>query len=145
MGNQYTFKVYPDGMSRSVYRVIRISGKETLDTLCETIIEAFDFIHEHLYEFCMDNRMYSEFSYQSYPQDDEPSTKITLEKLHLVKGQNFLLHYDFGDDWMFMIHVQKIESETQRSAPAVLKGKGGIEQYPSWDDEWGEDDEDGES
>jgi hypothetical protein len=54
-----------------------------------------------------------------------------------MKGQNFTLHYDFGDDWMFTIHVQKIEVEIEKSAPHVLKAKGEIEQYPSWD-EWDE-------
>lgn len=36
-------------------------------------MESFDFIDEHLYEFCMDNRMYSEYAYQSDPEGDEPS------------------------------------------------------------------------
>lgn len=31
-------------------------------------MESFDFIDEHLYEFCMDNRMYSEYAYQSDPE-----------------------------------------------------------------------------
>ena len=38
MGKQYTLKVYPAGMSRTAYRVIQISGKETLDRLCSVII-----------------------------------------------------------------------------------------------------------
>ena len=134
---RYTLKVYPAGMSRSVYRTIQISGSETLDTLCRVIIGSFDFIDEHLYEFCMDNRMYSDYSYQSAPEPGERSTRVKLEKLHLMKGQNFTLHYDFGDDWMFTIHVQKIEDEIEKSAPNVLKAKGEIEQYPSWD-EWDE-------
>lgn len=61
MGKQYTLKVYPAGMSRTAYRVIQISGKETLDRLCSVIISSFDFIDEHLYEFCMDNRMYERY------------------------------------------------------------------------------------
>lgn len=140
MGKQYILKVYPSGLSREIYRVIQISGKDTLDKLCNTIIASFDFIDEHLYEFCMDNRMYSEDSYQSDPEFGEPSTKIALDKLHLEKGQNFSLHYDFGDDWMFTIHVQKIEEEKQRSEPTIIKEKGEIEQYPIWDD-WDDDDE----
>ena len=52
---KYTFKVYPAGQGRTTYRTMEISGKETLDRLCEFILESFDFIHEHLYEFCMDN------------------------------------------------------------------------------------------
>ena len=29
---QFTFKVYPNGRGRDVYRIIRISGSDTLDT-----------------------------------------------------------------------------------------------------------------
>ena len=65
--SRYTLKVYPAGHGREIYRTIKISGKETLDRLCEYFLDAFDFIHEHLYEFCMDNRMYSEDSYQYDP------------------------------------------------------------------------------
>jgi hypothetical protein len=72
---KYTFKIYPAGRSREAYRVIEISGEKTLDNLCEFILETFDFIHEHLYEFCMDNRMYSEYSYEYEPENGRPSTK----------------------------------------------------------------------
>lgn len=87
--------------------------------------------------------MYSDCSFQSDPEYGEPSTKIAMDKLHLEKGQNFSLHYDFGDDWMFTIHVQKIEEEEKGITPIVLKAKGEIEQYPSLD-EWDEDDEEWE-
>ena len=49
---RYTLKIYPAGRGREIYRTIEISGKDTLDRLCEFILESFDFIHEHLYEFC---------------------------------------------------------------------------------------------
>ena len=96
MGKRYTIKVYPAGMSRTVYRILQISGKETLDRLCSEIISSFDFIDEHLYEFCMDNRMYSDCSFQSDPEYGEPSTKIDLDKLHLERGQNFLSTMTLG-------------------------------------------------
>ena len=143
MSELFTLKVYPAGMSRTIYRTVQISDKETLDTLCHTIIASFDFIDEHLYEFCMDNRMYSEYSFQSDPEDGEPSTRIRLDRLRLKKGQNFSLHYDFGDDWMFTIHVQKIEETEEKCKPLVLKAKGTIDQYGSQDD-WEEDEEDWE-
>ena len=59
---QYTLKVYPAGLGRSVYRTITICGTDTLDQLCMAILNAFDFTAEHLYEFFMDNKMYSEDS-----------------------------------------------------------------------------------
>lgn len=48
---QYTLKVYPAGLGRSVYRTITICGTDTLDQLCMAILNAFDFTAEHLYEF----------------------------------------------------------------------------------------------
>ncbi len=56
-------------------------------------------------------------------------------KIGLVKGQNFSLHYDFGDDWMFTIHVQKTEEETGKTKPEIIKSVGNLEQYPDYD-EW---------
>lgn len=135
MENQYTLKVYPAGRGTSVYRVIEISGKDTLQKLCKTILTAFDFIDEHLYEFCMDNKMYSEHSYQSDPEGRQPSVKVKIDKLGLIKGQKFSLHYDFGDDWMFTINVQKITEVPENFKPRVVKEKGHVEQYPDWDDE----------
>lgn len=56
MSNQYSMKIYPAGRGREVYRNIEICGSSTLNQLCQVILESFDFIDEHLYEFCMDNR-----------------------------------------------------------------------------------------
>ncbi len=136
MNRQYSMKVHPAGRGRDVYRNIEICGAHTLDQLCEVILDAFDFIDEHLYEFCMDNRMYSDFTYQSDPEEeDEPSTDITLDEVGLVKGQKFSLHYDFGDDWMFTITVSKISEVEKSFTPRIVKSKGSIQQYPDWDEE----------
>ena len=133
MSKQYSIKVYPAGMGREVYRNIEICGDETLDRLCQIILEAFDFDDEHLYEFCMDNCMYSEDSYQSDPEEDDATTDIALDKLKLNKGQKFSLHYDFGDDWMFTITVHKIHEVEESFEPRIVKSKGQIQQYPYLD------------
>ena len=67
MKKKYTLKVFPAGAGREVYRIIEISGEHSLDDLCRAILSAFEFIDEHLYEFCMDNRMYGAWNYQSDP------------------------------------------------------------------------------
>ena len=82
--SRYTLKVYQVGQGRSVYRIMEIFGKDTLDRLCEFIMESFDFIHENLYEFCMDNKMYSKDSYQ-YDTDDGPYTDVAIDKIGLIK------------------------------------------------------------
>ena len=134
--NKYRLKVYPKGRGRDIYRIIEIGGNLSLDNLCGVILESFDFIDEHMYEFCMDNRMYDEYNFQSHPEyKGQPSTKTRLDSLKLETRQTFSLHYDFGDDWMFAINVQKIEEIKVKSAPIVIKSKGVIEQYTDWDDE----------
>lgn len=133
--NKYTLKVYPAGWGREVYRVIEISGRHSLDDLCDAILKAFDFIDEHLYEFCMDNRMYRDYNYQSDPEGSQPSTKVKLDKIGLKIKQKFSLHYDFGDDWMFTITVQNITETEEKVVPKVMKEKGVIEQYPMWDED----------
>ena len=133
--NKYVLKVYPAGMGREVYRVLEIDGSRSLDDLCMLILRSFDFLHEHLYEFCMDNRMYSHASYEYDPEDGDPSTDISIDKIGLVKGQNFTLHYDYGDDWMFTIGVQRIEETQEKTESKVVKSKGSVEQYPSWDED----------
>lgn len=135
MKKKYTLKVFPAGAGREIYRVIEISGEHSLDDLCGAILSAYEFTDEHLYEFCMDNRMYSNHSYQSVPESGEPSTRVKLDKINLAMKQKFSLHYDFGDDWMFTIIDQKITETEEKVAPTVIKEKGYIEQYPEWDEE----------
>ena len=78
----------------------------------------------------MDNRKYSEDAYQSYPQWGGPSTaEISIDDLELSKGQNFFLHYDFGDDWMFAITVSGISEVQESFEPRIIKSKGKVRQY----------------
>ena len=65
-------------------------------------------------------------------------TNIPIKKLNLQKGQNFTLHYDYGDDWLFIIHTQSIDVADTEEAPRLLKSKGSVEQYPDYDD-WDDD------
>lgn len=134
MSTQYSIKVFPAGRGRDVYRNIEICGDETLDQLCKTILDAFDFIDEHLYEFCMDNRQHSTDAYYATMMEQEPSTDIALDELGLYNGQKFLLHYDFGDDWIFHIRVLNIIEVKESFEPRIIKSKGYISQYSDYDD-----------
>ena len=141
---KYQMKVYPKGLGRNVYRVLEICGKDTLMDLCDTIMDAFDFTDEHLYEFCIDNGPNQPGNYHRQPDPDFPGDKsanIALNRLRLQKGQKFLLHYDFGDDWIFVITVQKIMETNQYTSATILKSKGRVEQYPDYDEEEWDDDE----
>ena len=133
--NKYVLKVYPKGLGRQVYRVMEVCGKDTLEDLCCEIMDSFDFIDEHLYEFCIDHGPYQEGNYHRQPEPGDKSAGISLDKLKLVKKQKFILHYDFGDDWIFVINVQNIQKADSYIKPVVTKSKGSVEQYPEWEDE----------
>lgn len=137
MEKRYTLKVYPKGLGKSVYRVVELCGNESLDKLCKTILDAFDFEDAHLYEFCMDNTMYSRDCYQPEYIAAVKTTKITLDRLGLLERQKFLFHYDFGDDWEFVVRVEKITDDVEYAAPELIKSKGDILQYPDLDEFWG--------
>ena len=84
--------------------------------------------------------MYSEYTYQSDPEGDEPSTDISPDEIGLCKGRKFSLHYDFGDDWMFAITVSDINEVQENFQPRVVKSKGCILQYSDGDeDEFGKE------
>ena len=140
--NRYTLKVYPDRMSRIAYRVFEISGSENLDTLCEVILDYFDFSMEHMFEFSLDGRLYTDDNIICETDGRQRTTDhVTIDQLNLAKGSKFWLHYDFGDDWIFVITVQKVEEAETVEFPKLLRGKGEVEQYPDWDDDDDEDED----
>lgn len=82
----------------------------------------------------MDNRQHSTDAYYATMMEQEPSTDIALDELGLYNGQKFLLHYDFGDDWIFHIRVLNIIEVKESFEPRIIKSKGYISQYPDYDD-----------
>ena len=130
MNKRYTLKIYPKGMGRDAYRVIEISDNRKLSTLAEEILDAFDFDFDHLYEFIMSGEMYRSHDVYVAPGiDGERSANIKLDKLGLEKGRKFLYHYDFGDDWLFIVSVQKVTEEDGPHETEVIKSKGDVYQY----------------
>ncbi|MBQ7487411.1 MAG: hypothetical protein IJT77_07960 [Clostridia bacterium] len=139
MIQKLTLKVYPEGWGRTAYRVIEVGDQMTLEKLCSTILDAFDFDHDHLYAFHMDNNVnsrMSEYSFNGWGAR-ESRVNVKLSKFGLVKGQKFVLHYDFGDDWLFRIGVQKVE-EAEKVNTKIIKSVGEVDQYPEYDEdgEW---------
>ena len=134
MSEKLTLKVFPKGWGREAYRVFEISDTQTLEDLCYRILACFDFDADHMYAFYMDNVPYSRTA--AYSCDGFRSVSAAkLSLFHLLKGQKFILHYDFGDDWMFMINVQKVEPSDGKEKFKLIRSKGSVEQYPDWDEE----------
>ncbi len=78
---------------------------------------------------------------------DERLTKsYKLEKLGLSKGSTFKYIFDFGDEWRFQCKLLR-EIEEKTDIPGVVRSVGEApEQYPAFDEDgedWDEEEEDG--
>lgn len=132
-------KVYPRGYGRDVYRIIQVPNSFSLDELCDGILDAFNFDHDHLFEFILAGmRILCSRAADDFWDEEEMRTtdEISLDDFNFYKGAKFLLHYDFGDDWYFVINVMNPEEDEKKSKwIKVIKEKGKLKQYQSWDDD----------
>jgi len=125
------------------YRHIQISKSATLYKLHKAIINAFDFEDDHAHAFFMDNHYWSGYAafFSMKMHGDERLTKsYKLEKLNLIKGDQFKYVFDFGDEWRFQCKVLR-ELEELSDIPRIIRSVGeSPEQYPEWEDEEYEED-----
>jgi hypothetical protein len=59
----------------------------------------------------------------------EECGRVKLKNIGIEKGQIFLLHYDFGADWLFQINVQGLTEVEKYAKPSVEKEKGTLYYY----------------
>jgi hypothetical protein len=142
MPNQPISFVISVSLVTGCYRHIRISGQATLEELSDAILDAFGFYNDHMHEFFMDNRAWSDYdSYvmrTEYPEEGRYTCDYTLLEAGLYPRQKFLYIFDFGDCWRFACRVLKVLDEPA-AEPQVVRSKGEPpEQYPDYD-EWDEE------
>ncbi|MBU3129827.1 plasmid pRiA4b ORF-3 family protein [Clostridium tagluense] len=125
----YTFKV---SLSKSLWRKIRMSHRNTFEDLHLAIQSAFNFDNDHLYDFYIGgNRRTAKITYAGNPQEGIVDD-ITIGEASLYKGQKIKYLFDFGDQWEFNIIVTDIDKNaTLHIQPEVIESKGqSPEQYP---------------
>ena len=118
-------------LRRGVWRRIQLSSRNTLHDLHEVILEAYGFSDDHLYAFFMEGKPWKGKSYWSPQNDEGPyADKIKLGSLNLEIKQKFLYLYDFGDEWMFSVQVEKVsETDTSILKPIIETRGKAPEQY----------------
>lgn len=130
----YIFKVSLD----RIWRRIAIPGQDSMDNLSDAILAAYDFDHDHLYEFTYKNRFGQSTSIH-HPYMDEPpfTTEVLIGDLPLQPGVAMTYVYDFGDHWEFDVKFEQIDPVDRRMRKyRILEVHGEApEQYPSWDDD----------
>lgn len=130
----FQFKIQIQGITKPpVWRRIKVPSYYTFKDLHEVIQFAFDWEFYHLYSF-------SPTGYGSYPVIQEINEKIEdfsfsdfddpidaeetkLAEIFIEEGQKYTYIYDFGDDWIHKITLEKIIDESSEK-PICLAGKG---------------------
>ena len=125
------------------WRRIAIPGEMPLEALSEAILDAFDFDNDHLHLFRYRDR-FGIFEEVKHPYTEEsPSTaEVKVGELPLRPGALLEYLFDFGDNWLFEVRLEKLEPATPKiKKTTVIDGRGQAPpQYPNFDDEeWDEE------
>jgi hypothetical protein len=124
------------------WRIHKVDYRSSLDNLCYSILNSFDFDFDHLYDVTfMSSFGYSltfngapEISYAEYPTTED----ILIGDLPIKINDKMNFTFDYGDNWQFSILLEKIEviKKEANEIPEIeiikINGKA-PEQYASWD------------
>lgn len=136
----YQLKVALQGAKPPIWRRIQVPGNMTLEQLHSVIQICMGWNDFHLHQFLIDRTCYS------LPNEDDlwqisgskNEAKFTLQDLEKKIQSRFQYIYDFGDDWIHQITVEKIlPAEEGKSYPMLITGRracppedvGGIHGY----------------
>jgi Plasmid pRiA4b ORF-3-like protein len=131
----YIFKVSLDAKT---WRRIVIPATLTLDDLSDTILRAFNFDNDHLYEFSYRSR-FGTFVRVLHPyMEESPATdEVAIGEIPLRPGVSMEYLFDFGDQWRFNVKLERIDPADARvKKPKLLEKHGPAPpQYPNLDED----------
>jgi hypothetical protein len=136
----YQLKVVLAGSEPPIWRRIQVPGGFTLAGLHKVLQEAMGWEDDHLHEFFIGGASYgaSAAADNLFAPDIRNESRIQLKDILPAAGKSFRYIYDFGDDWIHEITVEKIVLPAERvSYPLCLAGEnacppedsGGIYSY----------------
>jgi yecA family protein len=111
-----------------VWRRVEVPKDCTLSDLHEVIQATMGWSDCHLHDFEIAGRHYSANSFRledTFGETVHDAARFRLETLVEQGIKSFSYTYDFGDDWLHKITVEKtLEAEPDAEYPRVVKGKG---------------------
>ena len=128
----YVFRV---SLWQEIWRQIAIPAKLTLDDLAYTILNAYEFDHDHLWRFSYRGRsgLWKHVNH-SYMDEGPWTDEVRIGDVPLRVGQTMIYLFDFGDQWEFDVTLERIDPpDASVQAPIVLGARGEApEQYQTW-------------
>lgn len=127
--------------------MVRVVEQSTLFELADALLGAIGFDLDHAFGFhsnlknAYDNDMEQEYTLFADQGEARLDHDTGVEKTFIGdvfdKGKKMLFHFDYGEDWMFIVECIEIETSTSRKRrPEVLKVVGRFpEQYPDYEED----------
>lgn len=122
----YQLKVGLQGAKPPIWRRVQVPGNYTLEDLHKVIQIAMGWTDSHLHQFMIDRTCYNLPSEEDLYRTSRPKneSKYTLQDLEKKIQPTFQYIYDFGDDWIHQISVEKILPAGEGpSIPTVVTGR----------------------
>ena len=112
---------------RDAVRKLAVPHDAVLHDFAMSILDAFNFDYDHLYEFVYKNELGKNETVMHPFSDDGDfwADDMTLGEMPIYEGMTFVFHYDFGDDWRFECQVESLIKEGGKyTEPKVIEKKG---------------------
>ncbi len=122
----YQLKVELQGAKPPIWRRILVPGNITLEKLHSIIQICMGWNDLHLHQFLIDRTCYSLPGEDDFWQTSRPKNeaKYTLQDLKKKIQPQFQYIYDFGDDWIHQITVEKVLPPAEgKSSPVLVTGR----------------------
>lgn len=126
----YKIKISLENYEDRLNRTILFRENGTLDDLAFTIISIFNTYAYHLFKFEDDENKYEceisvfEAEIMNYPDVGKNTFFITLDMI-IAKDNKFVMTYDFGADYRFVIEIIDLNQYKDRFfIPRVIDGVG---------------------
>ncbi len=120
------FRIFPDG-SPSIWRMVELKEKQTLQDLHKVIYQAFGLKGKHLYAFYLSGKRWDSDTEYGGPSAGTPrkALKVELAKLKLEKGKTFLYVSNFIKEmWFVAEYVEDQITLPKVSYPCILESVG---------------------
>ena len=114
----YQLKVTLKGSKPPIWRRIQVPGDVTLYKLHKVLQVAMGWTDSHLHQFIAHGRYYGEPDPDFADMDVVNERRVKLSQVADREKAKFIYEYDFGDDWLHEILVEKILG--RRQAQAIL-------------------------
>jgi hypothetical protein len=115
-------KVKLDGVNPEIWRSFVVDSSLSLEDLHDVLQIVMGWGDSHMYIFEIDGLEYGIPSEDAF-NDITEAKKVKLAKLGLQEKDKFRYTYDFGDDWVHTIKVEKIlPGENPYGSPFCLEG-----------------------